>query len=105
MRRCAQSGQLLTVASGKKFGTAKRHTSSAVRMMPSAFHRVKYNIGLTCQIQENAARERAINDQLADVSSLTGSLFSLAGSPLARTPEIICRIWRTRTPSEISNST
>src|SRR5712664_1250827 len=32
------------------------------------------------------------NDQLADVS------------PLARTPEIICRICRTRTPSEISNS-
>src|SRR4029077_1948848 len=39
--------------------------------------------------------------QPADVSSLE---VSLAGSPLARTPEITCRIWRTRTPSEISNS-
>src|SRR5882724_87630 len=29
---------------------------------------------------------------------------SFAGSPLARTPEIIWRIWRTRTPSEISTS-
>jgi hypothetical protein len=47
---------------------------------------------------------RAKKSELADVSSLAGSLFSFAGSPLARTPEIICRICRTRTPSEISNS-
>src|SRR5260370_7927056 len=49
-------------------------------------------------------RVRATENQLADVSSLAGSLFSFAGSPLARTPEIFCRICRTRTPSEISNS-
>src|SRR4051812_14755864 len=49
-RRCAQAGQPLTVASGKKFGTAQRHTTRAVRMMPSAFHRVKYNIKLIRQI-------------------------------------------------------
>jgi hypothetical protein len=37
------------LASGKKFGTAQRQTTSAVRMMPSAFHRVKYNIEETRQ--------------------------------------------------------
>jgi len=55
-------------------------------MIASAFHRVKYNIELTRQIR----RECGAN-QLADVSSLAVSAFSLAGSPLARTPEIICR--------------
>src|SRR5262249_45500295 len=82
----------------------QRHTTSAVRIMPSAFHRVKYNIDLTCQIRETPRAKARDNDQLADVSSLAGSLLSLAGSPLARTPWIICRICRTRTPSEISNS-
>jgi hypothetical protein len=42
----------LTLASGKKFGTAQRHTTSAVRMIASAFHRVKYNIELTRQIRK-----------------------------------------------------
>src|SRR5258707_132931 len=54
--RCAHFGQPFTVASGKKFGTAQRHTTSAVRMIASAFHRVKYNIELTRQIQENTPR-------------------------------------------------
>jgi hypothetical protein len=39
----------LTRASGKKLGTAQRHTTSAVRMIASAFHRVKYNIELARQ--------------------------------------------------------
>src|ERR1700761_392979 len=99
MRRCAHCGQVLTCASGKKFGTAQRHTTSAVRMMPSAFQRVKYNIELTRQIDEGAApksseqasrsRRVPLRDQLADESSLATSF---AGSPLARTPEIIWRI-------------
>src|SRR4029079_8799588 len=50
-----------------------------------------------------SVNENAVRNQLEAASSLA-SAFSLAGSPLARTPEIICRIWRTRTPSEISNS-
>src|SRR6185437_10512526 len=56
-RRCAQFGQVLTVASEKKFGTAQRHTSSAVRMIASAFHRVKYNIELTRQVLDRAPPE------------------------------------------------
>ncbi len=44
MWRCAQTGQVFTLASGKKFGTANRQTTSVVRMIASAFHRVKYNI-------------------------------------------------------------
>src|SRR3954449_3915030 len=48
--RCAHFGQVFTFASGKKFGTAHRHTTSAVRMIASAFHRVKYNIVSTRQI-------------------------------------------------------
>ena len=44
MWRCAQSGQVLTLSGEKKFGTANRQTTSAVRMIASAFHRVKYNI-------------------------------------------------------------
>ena len=44
MWRCAHTGQVFTFASGKKFGTANRQTTSAVRMIASAFHRVKYNI-------------------------------------------------------------
>src|SRR6476659_6791308 len=62
--RCAHFGQPLTVASGKKFGTAQRHTTSAIRMIPSAFHRVKYNIELTCQICENAARKKLVRGRL-----------------------------------------
>lgn len=37
----AHFGQPLTVASGKKFGTAHRQTTSAVRMIASAFQREK----------------------------------------------------------------
>ncbi len=45
---------------GKKFGTAQRHTTSAVRMIASAFHRVKYNIELTRQVLEWARSESAL---------------------------------------------
>ncbi len=38
MWRCAQAGQLLTVLSGKKFGTANRQTISAVSRIANAFH-------------------------------------------------------------------
>ncbi len=41
MWRCAHFGQVLTVASGKKFGTANRHTSNAVAMIVTIFQRVK----------------------------------------------------------------
>ena len=44
MWRCAHAGQVFTRSCGKKFGTAHRQTTSAVRMIASAFHRVKYNI-------------------------------------------------------------
>ena len=39
MWRCAHFGQLFTVASGKKFGTANEHTSSAVAMIAMIFQR------------------------------------------------------------------
>src|ERR1700689_1851111 len=42
--RCAQAGQCLTTLSGKKFGTAHRHTASAVSRIATAFHRVKNNM-------------------------------------------------------------
>ena len=44
MWRCAHDGHVRSVASEKKFGTAKRHTMSAVSRIPAAFHRVKNNI-------------------------------------------------------------
>ena len=44
MWRCAHTGQVFTRYWGKKFGTANRQTISVVRMIASAFHRVKYNI-------------------------------------------------------------
>src|ERR1700722_9335181 len=44
--RCAQAGQCLTTLSGKKFGTAHRHTASAVSRIATAFHRVKNNMDL-----------------------------------------------------------
>src|SRR5262245_47754720 len=40
--RCAHFGQLWTVFSGKKFGTASRHTKNAVSRMPNAFQREMY---------------------------------------------------------------
>ncbi len=61
-------------------------------MMPSAFHRVKYNIEQARQIGGRRSAlgfqklPGAVRDQLADASSLA---VSFAGSPLARTPEII----------------
>src|SRR5580704_9731709 len=42
--RCAQLGQRATVFSEKKFGTAKRHTTSAKSRIAAAFHRVKNNM-------------------------------------------------------------
>src|ERR1700733_7731154 len=45
MRCCAQVGQFLTVSCGKKFGTAKPHTTSTVRMIAAASIREKYSIG------------------------------------------------------------
>ena len=68
MWRCAQTGQVFTFSCGKKFGTAHRQTTSAVRMIASAFHRVKYNIELTRQIQENAPQQAARKTQLVDAS-------------------------------------
>ena len=44
MWRCAQDGHVRTVLSEKKFGSANRHTTSAVSRMPAAFHRVKNNM-------------------------------------------------------------
>src|SRR5580693_6672558 len=44
MWRCAHSGQRFTVLSGKKFGTAHRHTKNAVSRIAAAFHRVKNNM-------------------------------------------------------------
>src|SRR4030088_2468302 len=75
--RCAHFGQVFTVASGKKFGTAQRHTTNAVRMIASAFHRVKYNIELTRQIQENAARKKLARGRLV-LGGLTLFLCRLA---------------------------
>ena len=51
---------------GRSSEPRNRQTTSAVRMIASAFHRVKYNIELTRQIQENAPREAARETQLAD---------------------------------------
>src|SRR5580698_5740761 len=42
--RCAHSGQRFTVLSGKKFGTAHRHTANAMSRIAAAFHRVKNNM-------------------------------------------------------------
>src|SRR5205814_10248328 len=64
MWRCAHAGHVFTRSCGKKFGTAQRHTTSAVRMIASAFHRVKYNIELTRQTQENAARKKLARGRL-----------------------------------------
>src|SRR5271169_3805123 len=44
MWRCAQAGHLRITFSGKKLGTANRHTTSAVSRIPAAFHRVKNNM-------------------------------------------------------------
>ena len=44
-------GRSFTLSCGKKFGTSQRHTTSAVKMIASAFHREKYNIELTRQIR------------------------------------------------------
>ncbi len=44
MWRCAHDGHVRTVLSEKKFGTANRHTTSAVIKILAAFHRVKNNI-------------------------------------------------------------
>ena len=41
-------GQVFTIRSGKKFGTANKHTSSAVSRIAAAFHRVKNNMGREC---------------------------------------------------------
>ncbi len=41
MWRCAHFGQVLTVLSGKKFGTANRQTSNATPMIEMVFQGVK----------------------------------------------------------------
>src|SRR5579859_5115337 len=46
MWRCAHCGQRAIVLSEKKFGTANRHTTSAVSKIAAAFHREKNNIDL-----------------------------------------------------------
>src|ERR1700749_1599320 len=43
MWRCAQDGQVRSVLSEKKFGTAKRHTIAAATRIAAAFHREKNN--------------------------------------------------------------
>jgi hypothetical protein len=44
MWRCAQLGQREIVSAEKKFGSANRHTKSAVSRIAAAFHRVKNNM-------------------------------------------------------------
>src|ERR1700722_1026709 len=56
--RCAHDGHRFTVLSGKKFGTAHRHTKSAVSRIATAFHRVKNNMGfaIPCYVEGRSAR-------------------------------------------------
>src|ERR1700726_3018460 len=58
MWRCAHAGQCFTVLSGKKFGTAHRHTKNAVSRIAAAFHRVKNNMGfaIPCYVEGRSAR-------------------------------------------------
>jgi len=62
---------------------AQRHTTSAVRMIASAFHRVKYNIELTRQTQENTAHKKLARGRLV----LGGLTLFLRRLPLARMSE------------------
>src|SRR5579863_547305 len=57
--RCAQLGQCWTTLSGKKFGTANRHTTSAVITIAAAFHRVKNNMDFEFP-RYNARSTRAV---------------------------------------------
>src|SRR5712671_8101382 len=86
--RCAHFGQPLTVASGKKFGTAQRHTTSAVSVIASAFHRVKYNIELTRQIRRECGARSARGRLVLGFSLLLGrlTLGAHAGNHLAHLP-------------------
>src|SRR5580692_10182577 len=56
--RCAQAGQCLTTLSGKKFGTAHRHTASAVSRIATAFHRVKNNMDFDIPRYRAAAADK-----------------------------------------------
>src|SRR6201986_5451698 len=63
MWRCAQDGQVRSVLSEKKFGTAKRETIAAMSRVAAAFHREKNNIEaivlVTAAPPRHQARESA----------------------------------------------
>src|ERR1700684_1318742 len=60
MCRCAHDGQCFTVLSGKKFGTANRHTTNAVSSIAAAFHRVKNNMDFAIPRYVEGRSARAI---------------------------------------------
>src|SRR5580692_4229373 len=58
--RCAHAGQCFTVLSGKKFGTAHRHTKNAKSRIAAAFHRVKNNMDFAIPRYARGRSARAV---------------------------------------------
>ena len=90
--------------SEKKFGTANRHTTSAMSRIPAAFHRVKNNMK-----RLSSLRSRLASRSEFEVGKRAPRQVSLRRLPSPARPwralrDTIERICRTRTPSEISTS-